>query len=398
MSFSYSSLTQGLTFEDAEAELLALARDQGIDTSDWVEGNLAYHNLKQMALVYSQMANRLQQAMLWANNSTSSGSALTYLADSYFANTRQEAVTAVGNMIITGSSAAALPKTWAPKQFKVTDGEFIFYNQNQFTLSNIIQYVTESFVAEKAGTSYNISTSTSLNPVETNLGIFVSNPAASNGISGSWLTTFGSDAESDRSLILRNSLKFSSLHVGDFTEDRVKYLAQSASQNNTYVSVDDSQYNTGATLVYLSNDTETATSASVAAAQAVMNSSFMGNLSGTVVTCYAASASIYDRPITIYYSPNVVNPTNLIVTVKQTCDDWVAGIPIGGNNYEPDIYGVASLTDLIHDLEDLSDVYKVAVISSSVDVSLAKNEKLVSPTDWDSVITFTRLTNLNARR
>lgn len=394
MAFTFEQLLAGMSYEAAMDEIKDHCERNGYDTSQWKVGSLAYHALATPSFYYAMHSQKLSDAIKLVNNQTSSGSALTMLAESYFDNKRYEAETAVGLVIVTGSYQAVLPKTFTPRTLKITDGSYIFSNQNTFTISNTIPYVTESFIADKPGAEYNIETNATLTPVETNLGIFLSNPPATTGISSSWLTTFGSDRESDRQLILRNQLKYSTLQTGDFTEDRVKYLCLSGSLSNTYVSIDDSQYRGAGTVnVYLSNDTTTATSASVAAAQLIMNKCFFGNSNGDLITCYAATPYTFDKTITIYYDSRIINPATIKSLTYEACDNWIATIPIGGNDYLPYASNIASISDLSHDLENIKDVVKVN-ISSSTDISLNINEKLTSPTDWSTVITFVRLNNL----
>lgn len=390
--FDFDQLKTGLTFDQALEELRELAESQGINTAGWRVGSPEYTMLQMLALYYSEQSQRVAQSSLNQINQFASGAALTYLADSHFDNQRIEATGTIGNMIVTGSSAF-VPRTFQPTELKVTDGSYVFYNVNQFTITNLVPYVTESFQAEALGSAYNISPDSTLSTVETNIGFTVTNP--SNSGSNTWITQFGGDEESDRALQLRNQLKYSSLQTGDLTIDRVKYLCLSASIANTYVSIDDSNPRGAATAnIYLSNDTSTATSASVAAAQLAMNQAFFGNLNGDLITCFAASASYFSRPITVYYDASVIDPTSLQATVKDTADLWIASIPIGGNNYLPFANNIASITDLIRDIESISNVRKVNILSGSTDISLATNEKLVSPSDnWASIISFVRLNN-----
>lgn len=393
--FTYEDLIRGITFDEATAEVKTLATNGGIDTSNWVVGSLPYHNLIQHGFLYSVMSEKAATILKLLNNSTSSGSALTMLADSYYDNQRYSSQTAIGNVIISGSALANLPKTFTPNTFKITDGEVIFQNRNTFTISNATPYVTESFIAAKAGADYNIPSNSTLVTTTTNLGFTITNPPTVGGISGSWLTTFGVNEETDRQLQIRNQLKYSTLQFGDITEDRVKYICLSASLSNTYVSIDDSQWRGQATVnVYVSSDTTTATSASVEAAQLALNTAFFGNSNSEMVIVQAATSVVYNRAITIYYSPTVIDITSLKQTVFGVCEQWVAGIPIGGNDYLPFAANIASLTDLIHNLEDLDNVVKVNITNSSTDITLAINEKLTSPTDWNTVVTFVKLNNI----
>ena len=393
MAFSFFQLTTPVSFEQAEEELLELAEDQGIDTSQWVEGSSELTCLKMIALYYSKMSERVAQVNLNQINKYSSGSALTFLAESQFANSRSLAETTVGNFIITGSSQY-VPRTFQAGNVKITDGTVNFYNVEQFTISNAVPFVTASFRAENPGAEYNIPINSVLTFATTEIGFSASNPP--NPDSSTWITTFGADEETDLTLQLRNALKYSTLQTGDLTVDRVAYLALSASSNNVYVSVDDSNPRGPNTAnVYLSNTTEVATSASIAAAQLAMNRAFFGNSAGDKITCYAASGSYVSEAITIYYSPTVTNLDALKTSVFQIADDWVGSIPIGGNDYSPGPQNAAWVSDLIAPIDELLGVVKVKVNNEYI--VLDTNEKLISPDDWNSVFTFTRLNNILTR-
>lgn len=385
--FTIKQLTTPITLAEAEEQALSIVQDQGITTTDWKDGSPELTCIKLWAEFYSEFINRCSQITYNTLNTYAEGPALTYLADSHFDNQRVLAEFTVGNMVVTGS-AAIVPKTFQAKELKVTDGDYIFYNQNAFTLSNAIPYVTESFVAELPGAEYNISPNSSLTSIASNVGISIFNPPVTG--STTWITTLGRDEESDDTLRKRNTSKWTTLQTSEVTLDRLINLSLSASPQLEYISVDDSQSRGPGTVdVYCARKNNPTTASDITLVQNALNLAFFGNSTGSRVTAYAASNKYFDRTLTIYYGPTV-NGTTLYTTIKTTIDTWIATIPIGGNIYTATLKNIASLNDLIRDLESLEGVVKVK-FNDTTDITLDINEKLVSPTTYDTLITLTEL-------
>lgn len=392
MAFNFFELINATSIEDVEESLIKANQDGNLQTTDWRSGAPDLTNLKEDALIFWTLLGQCRENARNAINSLSSGSALTSLAYSHFNNVRSDAAYTKGLMIITGSSAV-VPRTFQASECKVTDGTYVFYNEEQFTISNAIPYVTATFVAEATGAEYNIPSSSSLSFVGTEIGFSVRNPTYTYGISGSWITTIGADEESDSTLRQRNQTKYASFQTGDLTYDRVRNIALSASSDLTYVSVDDNNprgpYSVN---VYLSKDTETAPSSSVLAVQSILNNAFFGNSGSQRVTAYAATPVTFDRTIDIYYSKTANAPT-VISSVEEAADEWITSIDIGGLNYYPFAgNNSAHINDLITKLNVIEGVEKITVLSSSTDITLSSNQKLVSPDDWNTLITYNALT------
>jgi hypothetical protein len=389
MAYTLSQLLEGMTIEQAEEELLELLQDQGIQTTDWKVGSPELTMLKLDAYVYSTLVNRVAQTTKNSINSLSSGSALTYLADSHFNNQRIESSFTEGYMVVTGSSAN-VPKTFQEKEMIVTDGTYNFYNLSQFTIDNTTQYVTTSFIAELPGSEYNIPINSDLSLVGSEVGFSVSNPVYTYGISGSWITSYGTDDESDNSLRNRNAVKYSSFQTGDVTSDRVTLLVLSASSDVEYVSVDDTNPRGPFTVdVYLSKATETVSTGIVNTVNDRLKNAFWGNSTNGLVLAIAATPVTFARTITVYYSKDAFLP-DVVQQVEDVCNAWVASIPIGGNNYSPYGTNIAHVYDLITDINGVDGVQKVS-ISDDSDLSLYVYQKLVAPTDWNSLITYQKL-------
>jgi phage-related baseplate assembly protein len=384
-NFTIKQLTAGLTLEDAESELLEFLQDEGILTTDWKEGSPELTLLKLMAYVYTELVNRCAQNAYNSLNAYAVDSALTYLADSHFDNQRELSEVTVGNMVVTGS-ASIVPKTFAATELKVTDGDYVFYNVNQFTLSHAIPYVTESFRAESAGAEYNIVANSTLSTVASNIGVTVTNPALTG--STTWITTLGRDTESDSTLRTRNTAKWTSLQTSEVTLDRLKSIALNASPELTYVSIDDNApRGPGSVDVYCSRDTVPTVQSDIDLVQAALNLAFFNNSTGERVTAYGATAKYFDKTIKVYYYPSA-NSTTVYAAVQEAIDDWIATIPIGGKAYTTTLTNIASVYDLIRLLEDLDGVAKVS-FDSPTDISFAVDEKLLTPASgYDSLITM----------
>jgi hypothetical protein len=370
-----------------EEELLSFLQDLGIETTDWKEGTPELTMLKLEALTYWTLIQQNRQNARNSVNQFSSGSALSELANSHFNNQRRDAQFAEGIIVVTGSSAV-VPRTFQAAECKVTDGTYIFYNLSQFTISNAIPFVSTSFRADGNGAEYNIATNSDLTTVGTEVGFTITNPPYSFGISGSWLTTLGSDEESDNTLRQRNASTFASFQTGDLTIDRVKRMVFSASSDIEYVSINDNNPNgPGSANVYIATATTTTPSASVTAVQSVLNTSFFGNATQQRIVAYAATPYTFNTPFSIYYS-KTVRATDLITSIETVANNWVASIPIGGFNYEPYGNNIIHINDLVTLINDVEGVERVIVSGSISELSVNTNQKLIAPTDWNDVFTY----------
>jgi phage-related baseplate assembly protein len=387
--FTLKELLEGVEETEALAELKEILEDQGIDTTDWTEGSLSQTNLQLCAYVYSTLTKKISSGIKSTLNTYSSGSGLTILADSFFDNQRILSEKTQGKMVVSGSSVI-FPRTWSIGELIVTNGSFNFLNDSQITLNSGTPVVTASFSAEVAGADYNISTDSTLAPIQTEVGLSITNPAVTG--TDSWIEVRGNDEEEDDTLRKRNGLKWTSLQSSEHTVDKVRALAISASADIFYVSVDDQNPRGAFTSdVYVSYQTTTASAADVELVQDKLNNSFFGNSTYGYVSASNATQIEFSSSVSVYYNPSA-NLAAVKAAAFAAANDFVADIPIGGKNYLPfvSLTNVARVNDLIRDLESVDGVSTVE-ISPNSDLIFQPNEKLTAPADWNTVFSFFKL-------
>jgi len=388
-TFTLQQLREGLTLEQAIDELKELLEDQDLDTTDWTEGSPAQTVLQLQAFQYSSLSQRLAAFVDSSLNQFSSGSGLTVLSDSQFDNVRTLSSVTQGRMIVS-ASAVLLPKTFQIGELKVTDGSFIFENVNQIVLNASTNLVTASFQGESPGSDFNIATDSTINPVQTEVGLSVTNPAII--ATNTWISLAGNDEEEDGALSQRNDLKWSSLEASEFTHERVEALALTASADVFFVSVDDQNPRGPFTAdVYLANLATTASTGDVELVQTKLDAAFFGNSTTGLVSASKAVEIQFSSSIEIYYNPTA-NLAEITDAAEVKGIEFISEIPIGGKSYLPfdNLSNVASLNDLIFKLEGIEGVNKTIIIPNT-DLTFLNNEKLTVPSDWSTIFTFFKL-------
>jgi len=393
-TFTLQQLLAGVTEAEALVELTDLLSDIDIDTTDWKEGDPSQTFLQLQSLVYSKLSQKIASSLSASLNEFSFGEGLSALGDSYFDNQRLQSSRTEGDIIVSGS-ATLFPLTFNATELQVTDGTFVFENINQVVLNQSQPFVTASFRALEAGSDYNIGTSSSLSTVDSFVGMSVRNPIVPT--TTTWITTTGTDEEEDKTLRLRNKNKWANLQAAETTKARVTSLALSASSNVAFVNVDDTNPRGAFTVdVYISALTTTGSAEDAAAVQAKLDALYFGNTAVSSSTYHRMSASLateieFSSSINVIYNPTT-NFSELQTDTFAAATAWVGEIPIGGNNYAPfaNLSNIASINDLVVKIESVPGVSKI-VVAPNTDLTFLKNEKLTSPSDWGTVITFSKL-------
>lgn len=391
--FTWECLYAGTDFtvEDAKAELLKYVQDLGIRTTDWSDGAPETIALELASYLYAKQVNRVGRAVRANTMDASSGSALTSFSDSWFDNQRVEATLAKGIMQFTASSDI-VPITFAANELQVTDGNYVFTNDEAFTLTSASNASAEYVTADDEGAAYNINDDSTLTFVGTVNGLTAYNPPNEVTLTASWLTQLGVDDEEDATLKLRNRTKFSTFEKGSKTVDYVKALAVSASAGVVDMYIDDQNPRGQFTVdVYLAQSASTATGAQVSAVQTAFDDAFFGNTIGglTLVSASMAEEREFNDAFNVLYKPNL--PIDIIKqAVNDKLDEWVSSIPTGGKSYLPATGSAYSMFELIRYLGEIDDLVSVSGLAAQGYISMNKNQKLIEPAGgWDSLIVYT---------
>lgn len=403
--FTFKQLVEEKTQEEVLIELKKFLEDLGILTTNWKPGSPSQTNLQLDAYIYKQLMDRVASQSKNQLNQFATGEALTQLALSRFANKRVLADRTIGYMNVS-SSAEIQPRTWLPGELKVTDPNnnlLIFSNVETITVSSTNAENTYKFQALQAGESYNIASDVTMSFVSTINGLEVTNPAYGTN-SDTWITSQGSNEESDNALRARNETKFASLQRGETINAGVSNIIYEATQME-FVKIDDTNpRGPGSTDIYIANPLSIATDSQVSASQVAMNANsfqnenYNSNSDEYRNMVYAAEAQPWDRELTIWYEPNL-NATDITLQIYSVMDDLVSTTPIGGLSFTVN-GGIDAGDSRTHHLpysevvDRLMDIEGVRRVSSddTTDIEISNFKKLLRPSDYDTNLWSTVLT------
>jgi hypothetical protein len=392
MAFTHAQLLAFPSQDEALAEIIGVLEELGFDTTDWVEGSKQRTLLMMSAFIYSKLAERNASIAKQTDVAEATGDGLTVLAKSFFDNSRVLGQKTQGNMgldLATGQG----PYTFSPFDIRVSDGNVTFTNISAGTLTAAQPRTTMSFQAEAVGAAYNIDDrnfADYLQMITTIVGVKVNTTP---GTGSTWITRPGTDDEQDTRLQDRCTTKWSTLAAVETIKDRVVNVClQTTGVTGVFVD-DESSPVPGGFTAYVSNDLFTATTAQVTECFQRLTGSVMNGASRVLVL--PASASVFDRNLTLYYSPSYTE-AQVTTQVSGTLDSLIARSPIGGDTYGA-LEHIFNINDVIAGIEDLPSIRKVSV-SPIGDIPLFDNTgngqpaKLTRPNaGYNSLLTFVKV-------
>jgi len=289
-----------------------------------------------------------------------SGSWLDLVGQNVYQLARNQAIATVGQVTLTDSANAG--------PFSISPGQIWVANTASLATSSPLRYLnttggtlpqggtlTISVAAELPGSAYNVANS-SITSLITNLpGVTVTNPA---GGSGSWITTNGTDIESDLAYATRCMNKWPSVGIGA-TAATYDYWARTASAEVTRTKVAPNGTTGGQVDVWVAGAS--------------------GAVSGGALT----AVQNYLAPrLPVGTTQNTVNATNLTITIAGTAYVYAANVaaataaiaanllaliqaaPIGGTLY------LSAVNDAIQKVTGVRNVASLTVNGAGSDLSL----------------------------
>jgi hypothetical protein len=295
---------------------------------------------------------------------TSKGDWLDLWLESMYDLPRRQAVTTVGNVVLTDAANSG-PHTISVGQLWVaTAGGLRYINVTGGTLP-LGGTLTLSFRAEQPGSVYNVSAN-SITVLLTSLpGVTVSNP---NPIGGSWITTSGSDKETDAQAIVRAQDRWPELGIGT-PKDAYDLWAKTAAPSVTRTYVRASPTVPGQIDVFLASQSGTVDGSVVTAVQNYVNP--RAALTSVPVVASAA-AGAYTVQGTVYVTAGMQVQAaadisqNLIALNgggTNTIAEELPGVPISG--------GTLYLTQIIEQIQLGRGVRNVVLTLPAADVVFA---------------------------
>lgn len=365
-----SQLTKTTTRAEALTFLLDLLKSFGFATQSWESGSIQRSLVELGAAVWSQSSGVVAFIARGGFNQLATGEALTQFSDSAYDNQRGIATATQGKMLLT-ETAAGGPYVIAAGDMVAVDASTggTFRNTTGGTLNPSSTLLLE-FAAEVAGESGNIPTGTGLTLQVTIAGVAITNPAI--GTTGTWITSYGVNAESDVVLRQRNRSKWPSLSVNK-PGDAYIQLALRATNPGTIVPTGITKVavnsgnpaGEGSLDVYIANDLTTASATQLTNVNTYLQAR---RAVSSILATKAANVSLMTVSGTVFYRSGASLDT-VGAAVQAAVTALLTSLPIEGVQYAPASKGLA-LSELSGAITAVTDVLNVTLTSPSTDVSL----------------------------
>lgn len=227
-----AELLTPVTVDEAKALILALLEAVGFPATAWQRFSVPRTFVAMISELYSDSRTGFTNIVMSRLLDLATGDALTALAKHFFNIDRALATPTVGTFLLTDTGGA--PYDIEIGQVLVRDlaTNKLYRNTSAGTLG--INGTRElQFTAEGTGSSYNIGSNATLDFAETLEGVEVTNPSI--GSTGTWITTSGTDDQTDSSL--REACKARWATLGAGTADAYKAWAIEGAPTLTKVRV-----------------------------------------------------------------------------------------------------------------------------------------------------------------
>lgn len=223
---SLNDLTREPTQDETSQTIFNLLGGMGFPITAWQPGNAGRTLVELISKLLGSVPLSIRQIAEMSILSRSTGAWLTLYAAQFYQVERQSSVFAVGTLKLANNTGST--KTYVAGQLlaKSSTGK-LFRNVAAFSVDNGAT-ASVDWVAEQPGYSYNVGTG-SITELSTPIpGISITSPAI--GTTGTWLTTYGAEEESDERLRLRCSGKWGELALGSPDAAYTKWCLDASSQ------------------------------------------------------------------------------------------------------------------------------------------------------------------------
>lgn len=358
MAVTLTDLVTTVSASEVEAELFEVLESVGFKPTSWQAGSVPLHLVKSFATVTASLYVVIIQLAAGGMLSFATGLWLTILAKDVYDIDRDPATATEGLLLLSDdASGGPYDITEDVTRFQTSDGslQFVASASGTLTAGGTLSVAVR---AEKPGAAHNIANDTTIELVTDLPGVAVSNPDPG---TGTWITSVGTDEQTDASLRDECRSKWSTLGVG-VPGPAFEAWAKKAVPSITRVRVyDDNPLGPGSIRVLVANSAGTATADELAAVDAFLrprkplgSSTFVVDPATTV-------------PVTVRQVVTVASSKRLAAEVQlsQNFADLAASTPIGDEVPLSSIYAAASSVD---------GVVKVVMVSPTSDTPLGIDE------------------------
>lgn len=362
ITFTNGSTTTGNAFTAADI-FRVQTRVPTLPATSWQPGSVPLTLIENDAAVMEDLYATVSAVAQGGLLDTSAGAWLDLLASNVYQLTRNPAVSTLGVVTLVDAASAG--------PFSITDGSLYFAATNGLRYTNVGAYtltlggtLTAVVVkAERPAAAYNVGNNTITKMVTSLPGVTVNNPDPG---TGTWVTTSGTDAETDTLLKTRCRARWPALGTGT-PNDAYSLWARTADVSITRVKVLVNVGVAGSVLVYLAG------AAGPVGAPAVANA--LAYITPRTPLCVAVTvASATALPITVsgtvYVAAAYLASATALVTSNLTALFGGGTSALGESLPGIDIGGTVYLSRIIELIQEVTGVRNVALTAPVIDTVL----------------------------
>lgn len=361
MALTLEQLQDPISEDEALEFVLQTLQDLGFSARSWHDGGLARTMCLMFAKVYSSLATTVSEYSKFSFNDTSEGDALTAFSSSHYDNTRVAATPTIGTCRLSNASGAPHVITASQLVAEDVNNSFTFRNTTGGTLA-AGGTLDLTFEAEVAGADRNVALNT-ITVLQTPLtGVTITNPDIG---SGTWITSEGSDEESDASLQARNTGKWSTRTYASPPEAYPQFARESSDNIARSIADDSNPGGPGTIDVYIAGGTGVSSAGDVTTAQTYIDARKPITAEPTVK---ASVGDVQNFVGTIYILSSKNNAATQ-ASIVQAVTDYVNGLPIGGSVLTG-VQGYALHSEIVTAISSIDGVESVALTTPAADVAI----------------------------
>ncbi len=285
----FSSLIYPPDADEIEETLLALLEAAGIQVTSWAAGSLPRYVIEAFAEVLADVWLAVAKIARGSVMQTAEGDWIDEHLESDYNDTRVRAIRTVGRVVLTDAGGGPHTIAIGTHRVAATGGELVYRvsalpDGATLALNGTLEV---EVTAEAVGAAYNVPNAGITELVTTLATVTVANPAY--GSTGTWITTLGTDVESDAQARMRSSTKWATLSTGSPTAAYLYWALSTAGVTRARVD-DGNPDGAGTTRLYID----------AAGAVATLQATVDGKVPiGTVCTVTAATTAAVTVPATV---------------------------------------------------------------------------------------------------
>lgn len=354
MPVGLSDLLPIATKDEVLTTLVGFLKLTSFPVTAWQSGSLGrelVEKFSQLGADWSAVVSRLAKGGFLE---LAEGDWLTVYAKSVYNITRNSATSAVGTVVLADGGSG--PYTIATGDLVATSNSGKRYRNTTGGTLNASGTLSLTFQAESPGASYNVGVGTIATLATPLAGVTLTNSEISG--TGTWLTTSGTDEESDTALRERCRAQWGALGSGG-NADAYRYWARKASSAVTRVAVAENTPSAGQVTVYVAGS-----SGPISATELTAVQTYVETRRPLCVTATVTNASELSVTVTAAISyRSTVSEATVQANVMAALEDLEAAKDLGG--------GYVYRSEIIAAIQNVDGVVAVTLTTPAADVALA---------------------------